>query len=51
MPLWELLRRLPARMGDLDDNMKAVVGLALDRNAARLALDLDGTALVLRGRP
>jgi hypothetical protein len=38
-------------MGDLDDDLKAAVGLALDRNAARLALDLDGSALVLRGRP
>ncbi len=44
----DLARHLPARLRDLDDDMKAVVGLALDDGAVRFGLDQDGSVLVLR---
>ncbi len=47
--MWSLVERLPARLRDLDDDMKAVIGFALDRGAARFGLDRDGDVLVLRG--
>jgi hypothetical protein len=44
-----LFRRLPARLADLPDDTRELIGKALDRRLVRLALDDDGGALVLRG--
>jgi hypothetical protein len=49
--MWALDRLLPARLRDLDDNLKDALGLALDRGDARFGLDRDGGVLVLRCRP
>jgi hypothetical protein len=49
--MWSLVERLPARLRDLDDDMKAVIGFALDGGAVRFGLDHDGVVLVLRGGP
>ena len=46
---WGLLARLPARLADLPDDTRELIGKALDRRLVRLALDDDGGALVLRG--
>ena len=45
---WPLLGRLPARLADLPDDTRQLIGKALDARLVRLALDDDGGALVMR---
>ena len=41
-----LFRRLPARLADLPDDAKGLIGAAIDRRTVLLALDADGATVV-----
>ncbi len=48
-PAWPLMRLLPVKLADIPADVRELVGRALDAGGARLVLDDDGGALVLRG--